>query len=164
MSDPTQKIYDHTRHGQLLSHPHADDGHTAGAVGTYLDSGKSVYLYGENHQRQIADTYDSPAKALTDFERVHSETMRPGPAPMADTEREAARTGTSLTELPAQPEPPTPQQEVVPSYTADPGDHDAILDHFLDTQPLGEVAHLVRRHHPRDLRIPDPARRASPRS
>ncbi|WP_141365501.1 hypothetical protein [Streptomyces sp. 6-11-2] len=42
MSDQTRKIYDDIRHRQVLSHPHADDGHTTGAVGTYLDSGKSV--------------------------------------------------------------------------------------------------------------------------
>ncbi|XVV38374.1 hypothetical protein ACQPXT_34510 [Streptomyces sp. CA-100214] len=40
--------------------------------------GKSVYLHGEDHLRQIADNFDSPAQALLAFERVHAAEMRPG--------------------------------------------------------------------------------------
>ncbi|MFD5898547.1 hypothetical protein [Streptomyces sp. NPDC060366] len=42
VSDEAQKIYDDIRHGRLLIHAHAQDGHTTVAVATYLDTGKSV--------------------------------------------------------------------------------------------------------------------------
>lgn len=64
VSNQAQKIYDDIQYGHLLIHAHAQDGHTTVAVGTYLSDGKSVYLHGENHLRQIADTFDSPAQAL----------------------------------------------------------------------------------------------------
>lgn len=83
VSSEAQKIHDDIRHGHLLIHAHAHDGHTTVAVGTYLHrTGKSVYLHGENHLRQVADTFDSPAQALLAFEKVHGEEMRPGPAPL----------------------------------------------------------------------------------
>ncbi|MFF4867347.1 DUF317 domain-containing protein [Streptomyces sp. NPDC001231] len=132
VSNEAQKIYDDICHGRLLIHAHAEDGHTIVAVGTYLDSGKSVHLHGENHLRQVADTFDSPAQALMSFERAHEDTMRAGPAPTTDTERQAAEARTSLTTTP-EPEPATPEPETVPAYTADPGDHDAALDQFLNT-------------------------------
>ncbi|MFI0711357.1 hypothetical protein ACH4SK_11985 [Streptomyces inhibens] len=69
---------------------HAHDGHTTVAVGTYPNTSKSVYLYGENHLRQVADTFDTAAQALVAIERLHGGTMRPGPTPMTDTERDAA--------------------------------------------------------------------------
>ncbi|WP_308061804.1 hypothetical protein [Streptomyces scabiei] len=82
VSNEAQKIHDDIRHGQLLIHAHAHDGHTTVAVGTYLGrNGKSVYLHGEDHLRQVADTFDSPAQALLAFEKVHAADMRPGPAP-----------------------------------------------------------------------------------
>ncbi|GAA2530263.1 MULTISPECIES: DUF317 domain-containing protein [Streptomyces] len=130
VSDAAQKIYDDIRHGQLLIHAHAEDGHTTVAVGTYLGSGKSVYLHGENHRRQVADTFDSPAQALVAFEKVHGAAMRPGPAPMTDTERAAAQARTSPTA--AEPGPPRSQPETVPAYAADAGDHDALLEAFFD--------------------------------
>ncbi|MEU1893909.1 DUF317 domain-containing protein [Streptomyces pristinaespiralis] len=129
VSDAAQKIYDDIRHGQLLIHAHAEDGHTTVAVGTYLGSGKSVYLHGENHLRQVADTFDSPAAALVAFEKVHGAAMRPGPAPMTDTERAATQAGTSPPA--AESGPPHPQPETVPAYAADAGDHDALLEAFL---------------------------------
>lgn len=133
VSDAAQKIHDDIRHGRLLIHAHAEDSHTTVAVGTYLDSGKSVYLHGENHLRQIADTFDSPAQALVAFERTHGDTLRPGPAPTTDTERAAAEARTSLGTPAAVPEPPSPGPETVPAYAADAGDHDALLDEFLNT-------------------------------
>ncbi|MCZ1006876.1 DUF317 domain-containing protein [Streptomyces lydicus] len=133
VSAEAQKIYDDIRHGLLLIHAHAHDGHTTVAVGTYLNTGKSIYLHGENHLRQVARTFDSPAKALVDFERIHRDTMRPGPAPLTDTERAAAEARTTVDTPPAEPEPPRPEPETVPSYAADPGDHDALLDDFLDS-------------------------------
>ncbi|MGW8697611.1 DUF317 domain-containing protein [Streptomyces eurythermus] len=137
MCDQAQEIYDDIRHGRLLIHAHAHDGHTTVAVGTYLNTGKSVYLHGENHLRQIADTFDSPAQALTMFERVHGDSMRPGPAPLTDTERQTAEARAFLgapdagTEPPAVQPEPAPEPEVVPAYAADPSDHDALLDEFL---------------------------------
>lgn len=132
VSAEAQKIYDDIHHGRLLIHAHAHDGHTTVAVGTYLDTGKSVYLHGENHLRQVADTFDSPAQALVSFERLHGETMRPGPAPMTDTERETAEARASLAAPLTEPARPLSVQETVPAYAADPGDHDALLDAFLD--------------------------------
>ncbi|MFP8959229.1 DUF317 domain-containing protein [Streptomyces nanhaiensis] len=128
VSNEAQKLYDDIRHGRLVIHAHADDGQTTVAVGTYRDSGQSVHLHGENHLRQIADTFDSPAQALDSFERLHGDALRPGPAPMTGTERRAAEARTTLGTTAAQPEP---QTETVPAYAADPGDHDAILDQFL---------------------------------
>ncbi|MFJ2021540.1 DUF317 domain-containing protein [Streptomyces nodosus] len=133
VSNEAQKIYDDIRHGRLIIHAHADDSGTTVAVGTYRDTGKSVYLHGENHLRQIADTFGSPAQALTAFERLHSDTMRPGPAPMTDSERAATQARTSLGTPATEPQPPAPEPEIVPAYTADAGDHDALLDQFLTT-------------------------------
>ncbi|MEU9958604.1 DUF317 domain-containing protein [Streptomyces sp. NPDC050982] len=131
VSNEAQKIYDDIRHGRLVVHAHADDSGTTVAVGTYRD-GKSVYLHGENHLRQIADSFDSPAQALAAFERLHGDTMRPGPAPMTDTERQTAEARTTLRAPAAEkPEQPVQRTETVPAYAADPGDHDAILDQFL---------------------------------
>ncbi|MGX4693714.1 DUF317 domain-containing protein [Streptomyces sp. JNUCC 63] len=133
VSNEAQKIHDDIRHGRLIIHAHADDSGTTVAVGTYRDNGKSVYLHGENHLRQIADTFDSPAQALTAFERLHGGTMRPGPAPVTDTERAAAQARTSLGTPATEPEPPAQEPEIVPAYAADAGDHDAIFEQFLAT-------------------------------
>lgn len=133
VSNEAQKIHDDIRNGQLLIHAHAQDGHTTVAVGTYLHrTGKSVYLHGENHLRQVADTFDSPAQALFAFEKAHGEEMRPGPAPLTDTERSAAEARTPLSLTAARPEPAPPEPETVPVYMSDAGDHDALLDEFLD--------------------------------
>ncbi|MER6274270.1 DUF317 domain-containing protein [Streptomyces sp900105755] len=133
VSNQAQKIHDDIHHGQLLIRAHAHDGHTTVAVGTYLHrGGKSVYLHGEDHLRQIADTFDSPAQALLAFEKIHAAEMRPGPAPLTDTERAAteARSGFDVTA--AKTEPSRPEPDTVPVYLADAGDHDALLDAFLD--------------------------------
>ncbi|MFD5753581.1 DUF317 domain-containing protein [Streptomyces sp. NPDC127033] len=68
--------------------------------------------------------------------------MRPGPAPATETEQQTAEARTALT-TPA-PDgattPPAerdePRTELVPAYAADPGNHEALLDTFLDE--LGE--------------------------
>ncbi|GGZ79466.1 DUF317 domain-containing protein [Streptomyces bluensis] len=132
VSNEAQKIHDDIRHGRLIIHAHADDSGTTVAIGTYRDSGKSVYLHGENHLRQIADTFDSPAKALTAFERLHGHTMRPGPAPMTDTERAATQARTSLDPPAPEPQPPAQEPEIVPAYAADAGDHETLLHDFLN--------------------------------
>ncbi|MFC8663099.1 DUF317 domain-containing protein [Streptomyces sp. NPDC057199] len=134
VSNKAQQIHDDIRHGQLLIHAHAHDGHTTVAVGTYLGrGGKSVYLHGEDHLRQVADTFDSPAQALLAFEKVHAAEMRPGPAPLTDTERAAVEARGVFDLTAAKPDPsPRPEPETVPAYLADVGDHDALLDAFLD--------------------------------
>ncbi|WP_198358298.1 DUF317 domain-containing protein [Streptomyces fildesensis] len=132
VSDEAQTIYDNIRHGRLLIHAHANDGHTTVAVGTYLDTGKSVYLHGENHLRQIADTFDSLAQAVAAFEKAHGGTLRPGPAPLTDTERDALQARTSVSTTGVEPTLPRAEPETVPAYAADAGDHDALLKTFLD--------------------------------
>ncbi|KPI02834.1 protein of unknown function DUF317 [Actinobacteria bacterium OK074] len=133
VSDQAQKIHDDIRHGDLLILAHARDGHTTVAVGTYLRrGGKSVYLHGEDHLRQVADTFDSPVEALMAFERVHAAEMRPGPAPLTDTERAAIEARSVFDVTTAKSEPSRPEPEIVPVYLADAGDHDAILDAFLN--------------------------------
>ncbi|WP_435124642.1 DUF317 domain-containing protein [Actinacidiphila sp. bgisy144] len=130
VSDAAQKIYSDIRHGDLLIHAHATDNGITVAVGTYFTADhKSVHLHGENHLRQVTDTYDSPAAAMTAFEQRHGTSMLPGPAPMTDTERAAAEARTP----PAAHEPPHPQLDTVPAYAGDAGDHDALLTRFLDT-------------------------------
>ncbi|MCQ9179873.1 DUF317 domain-containing protein [Streptomyces sp. IBSBF 2953] len=131
VSDQAQHIHDDIRHGRLLIHAHADDDGATVAVGTYRDTGKSVYLHGENHLRCVAGTFDSIAEALTAFERTHHDTLRPGPAPMTDTERQSAQARTSLQAPSTPPAAPEPVAEEVPAYAADPADHDALLDNFL---------------------------------
>lgn len=133
ISNTAQKIHNDIRHGQLYIHAHAQDGPTTVAVGTYLGpTGKSVYLRGEDHLRQVAVTYDSPARALLAFEEGHGETMRPGPAPLTDTERAAIEALSVFDVTTAKSEPAPPEPETVPAYQADAGDHDALLGGFID--------------------------------
>ncbi|MFJ5265537.1 hypothetical protein ACIQAC_34225 [Streptomyces sp. NPDC088387] len=137
VSNQAQKIHDDIRNGELLIHAHAHDGHTTVAVATYLHrGGKNVYPHGEDHLRQIADTFDSPAKALLAFEKVHAAEMRPGPAPLTDTECDAIAARSVCDVTTAKSEPSRPEPETVPIHLADTGDHDALLDGFLDA--LGE--------------------------
>ncbi|WP_405478373.1 hypothetical protein [Streptomyces canus] len=84
------------------------------AVGTYRDTGTSVNLHGENHLRHVTGAFASPAQALTAFEQAHGKAVRPGPAPMTDT---AARL-----------------VEQVSAYAADPGDHEAVFNIFIDNK------------------------------
>ncbi|MFG2153158.1 DUF317 domain-containing protein [[Kitasatospora] papulosa] len=58
--------------------------------------------------------------------------MRPGPAPLTDTERSAAEALAPVALTAAEPEPALPEPETVPVYLADAGDHDGLLDGFLD--------------------------------
>ncbi|MCX4480992.1 DUF317 domain-containing protein [Streptomyces cellulosae] len=142
VSNQAQKIHDDIRNGQLLIHAHTHDGHTTVAVGTYLHpGGKSVYLHGEDHLRQVADTFDSPAKALLTFEKAHAAEMRPGPAPLTDTERAAVEARSVFDVTTAKPEPSRPKPETVPVCLADAGDHDTLLDTFLDRHSEFEKWH-----------------------
>ncbi|MGW1924628.1 hypothetical protein ACWCQ0_35875 [Streptomyces massasporeus] len=136
VSNEAQKIHDDVRHGQLLNHAH--DGHTTAAVGTYLGrNGKSVYLHGEDHLRQVVDTFGSPAGAMLAFEKVHGAEMRPGPALLTDTERAAAETRTPLALTAAKPDPARPEPETVPAYLADAGDQAKVsVARFLTGVPV----------------------------
>ncbi|WP_409468517.1 hypothetical protein [Streptomyces sp. HC307] len=133
VSNKAQKIYDDIRYGRLVIHAHADDAGTVVAIGTYCDSGKSVYLHGENHLRQITDTFDSPAQALASFERLQCDTMRDGPAPATAAERHAAEARTALGTPATASKSSVSGPTLVPAFAADPADHDAILDEFLAT-------------------------------
>ncbi|MFD4118632.1 DUF317 domain-containing protein [Streptomyces niveus] len=130
VSDTAQKIHDDIRHGRLLIHAHAQDAHTTVAVGTYLDTGKSVYLDGENHLRQIANTFNSPALALTAFEDMHADTMRPGPAPMTDTEHDTHDARTS----PGTPgtKPEQVGGDTTPAHATAADAHEALFASFIE--------------------------------
>ncbi|MGW4197116.1 DUF317 domain-containing protein [Streptomyces sp. NPDC005004] len=133
VSDAANKIYEDIRHGRLAVHTHADDGWTKVAVGTYLDTGTSVHLHGENHLRQVETEYPSAAQALSAFQYQHGPRARPGPTPATDTERQTEQARTSLGAPAPEPEPEQLVEgpQTVPSYAADPGDGDALLEAFL---------------------------------
>lgn len=142
VSDEAQKIHDDIAAGRLTIHLHAHDGWTIVAVGTYRNGG-SVYLHGEDHLRVVAFDYATPAEAIAEFERLHGDAVRHGPAPATDTEREAAQllAATALIGAPSTPDAhdanPVPEEarrELVPVYAADPGDHEALLASFLDEE------------------------------
>lgn len=124
VSDQAQQIYDAIRHGRLQIHAHAHDGHTTVAVGTYT-TGESLHLHGEDHLRVESYTYGSAEgaqeEAITEFRRLYGDAVRPGPAPLTTTERQADQTREPL---PARP-------VSVPVYAADPADPAAVLARFL---------------------------------
>ncbi|WP_436998966.1 DUF317 domain-containing protein [Streptomyces sp. enrichment culture] len=64
---------------------------------------------------------------------THADGMRPGPAPLTDTERAAIAARSVFDVTASKPDPARPEPETVPVYLADAGDHDALLDAFLDT-------------------------------
>ncbi|MGW0710513.1 hypothetical protein ACWD4G_31925 [Streptomyces sp. NPDC002643] len=136
VSSHAQQIHDDIRHGRLIIHAHAHDGHTTIAIGTYR-GGQTVALHGENHLRTITDTYQSPAHAVASFHRLHGNAVRPGPSPMTDTEQAAAHARTTFTPPDTAPTPEAPRVETVPAYAAHPGDHEATLDDFLTENPAG---------------------------
>ncbi|MFI1013126.1 DUF317 domain-containing protein [Streptomyces sp. NPDC020965] len=140
VSQEAQKIHDDIAAGRLIIHRHAHDGHTMVAVGTY-PGGQSVHLHGENHLRQTTLAYGTTGEALNEFDDLYTDAVRPGPAPATETEQGAAAAlaGTSAVgarapseTAPAEPAPP--RTETVPVYAADPGDHEALLREFLETQ------------------------------
>ncbi|WP_172386653.1 DUF317 domain-containing protein [Streptomyces sp. MNP-20] len=143
VSAEAQKIHDDIQSGRLTIHLHAHDGHTTVAAGTYQHA-ESVHLHGENHLRVVSNTYDTPGEAITDFQRLYGDAVRPGPAPATDTELQAAQAlaslspgeGASTADTPV--EPPAAKTELVPVYAADPGDHEALLNTFLEKHPEWE--------------------------
>ncbi|MFI1185777.1 DUF317 domain-containing protein [Streptomyces californicus] len=129
VSDQAQQIYDAIRHGRLQIHVHAHDGHTTVAVGTYT-TGESAHFHGEDHLRVENYTYGcgpgAETEALTDFLRFHGDAVRPGPAPLTQTEREADHAREPL------PPPPTTTRPLsVPVYAAAPANPEAVLDRFV---------------------------------
>ncbi|MFJ6017244.1 DUF317 domain-containing protein [Streptomyces sp. NPDC092952] len=62
----------------------------------------------------------------------HAAEMRPGPAPLTETERDALAARSVFDVTATKSGPSRPEQETVPVYLADAGDHDALLDTFLD--------------------------------
>ncbi|MFE5647568.1 DUF317 domain-containing protein [Streptomyces cyaneofuscatus] len=141
VSDQAQQIYDAIRHGRLRIHAHAHNGHTTVAVGTYT-TGESIHLHGEDHLRVENYTYgsgqDAQNNALADFGRFHGDAVRPGPAHLTHTEREADQ---ARQPLPAQPTTTTARQASVPVYAADPANAAAVLDRFVTDHPEWDKHH-----------------------
>ncbi|MFJ9979372.1 DUF317 domain-containing protein [Streptomyces cyaneofuscatus] len=141
VSDQAQQIHDAIRHGRLRIHAHAHDGHTTVAVGTYT-TGESIHLHGEDHLRVENYTYgsgpDAQNAALTDFGQFHGDAVRPGPAPLTRTEREADQ---ARRPLPAHPTTTTSRQVSVPVYAADPANAPAVLDRFVTDHPEWDKHH-----------------------
>ncbi|MFJ9033602.1 DUF317 domain-containing protein [Streptomyces sp. NPDC102274] len=138
VSNEAQKIHDDIVSGRLTIHLHADDGWTIVAVGSYRH-GQSIHLHGENHLRQVALVYDKPAEAIAAFHQFYGDTVRPGPAPATDTERAAAQALDATAEAPPSESPATavsetatPAQQSEPGYARDLGDHEALLNDFLE--------------------------------
>ncbi|MFJ4876564.1 DUF317 domain-containing protein [Streptomyces sp. NPDC088745] len=125
VSADAQQIHDDIRDGRLIIHAHAHDGHTTVAVGTYRD-GTTVNLHGENHLWVVATTSPTAREALTQFVGQYHDKVRLGAAPPTHVETEAAQALTEAALL-------TPQEAPTPPYAAGPGDHDAVLETFLDT-------------------------------
>ncbi|MFF5719349.1 DUF317 domain-containing protein [Streptomyces buecherae] len=124
-----QQIRNDLRHGRLTIHAHAYDGPSTVAVGTYHD-GRSVHLHGEDHLRAVTDVFPSPIQAVSAFQRLHRDPVRPGPAPLTHTERQVIEALTALRNG-QEPEGPS-RREIVPAHAADPADHEAVLDQFLN--------------------------------
>ncbi|MFD9075857.1 DUF317 domain-containing protein, partial [Streptomyces lasiicapitis] len=139
LSADAQKIHDDIQSGRLTIHLHADDGHTTVAVGTYRHA-DSVHLHGEDHLRVVASSYDTPGEAIAEFERLYGAAVRSGPAPATEAELQATQAVATVSmreaaitaDAPA--EPPFPTTKLVPVYAADPGNHEALLDEFLESQ------------------------------
>ncbi|MFJ4973215.1 DUF317 domain-containing protein [Streptomyces sp. NPDC088755] len=131
VSNDAQKIYDDIRHGHLIIHAHAHDGWTTVAVGTYRD-GPSIHLHGENHLRTESTRYDNPVEAITEFDRLYGDAVRPGPAPATSTEREAEQARTSLPGTADAPTAPATTR-LVDAHAAAVGNHEALLNDFLES-------------------------------
>ncbi|MFJ7589443.1 DUF317 domain-containing protein [Streptomyces sp. NPDC097617] len=138
VSADAQAIHDAIADGSLVIHMHANDGWTTVAVGTYR-GGESIHLHGENYVRQETMLFDSETEAIADFLRHYPVAARPGPAPPTDIELAAAAAlaapsaePLTTTRTPRQADaPPEMVSQTLPSYAAEPGDHEALLQDFL---------------------------------
>ncbi|MFD9484627.1 DUF317 domain-containing protein [Streptomyces sp. NPDC059991] len=143
VSADAQKIHDDITSGRLTIHLHAHDGHTTVAVGTYQHA-ETVHLHGENHLRVVSGTYDTPGEAIADFQRLYGDAVLTGPPPPTETEQQTTQALAALsTSAPANTpdvpaEPQAAKTEGVPVYAADPGDHEALFQDFLNSQPAWE--------------------------
>ncbi|MFZ3470472.1 DUF317 domain-containing protein [Streptomyces sp. 4.24] len=138
VSAEAQRIHDDIRSKHLAIHLHARDGRTTVACGTYRD-GRSVHLHGEDYVRQETQDFPSAPQAMADFYRLHGDAVRLGPAPLTDIEQAAADAiNTPAPTTVAAPSAPAPRHrsapQEVPVYAAGPGDHEALLDGFLESQ------------------------------
>ncbi|WP_420036003.1 DUF317 domain-containing protein [Streptomyces sp. cg28] len=131
VSNDAQKIYNDIRSGRLVIHAHAHDGWTIVAVGTYRD-GPSIHLHGENHLRVESLQFESPAAAITEFERLYGDAVRPGPAPATGAEREAGQARLPLApETESDVHPPKDTADTAESQAESADDHEALLNDFL---------------------------------
>ncbi|MFD9841062.1 DUF317 domain-containing protein [[Kitasatospora] papulosa] len=86
----------------------------------------------ENHLRTESARYDNSVEAITEFDRLYGDAVRPGPAPATSTEHEAERARTSLPgAADAQPTPATTR--LVDAHVAAAGKHEALLNDFLES-------------------------------
>ncbi|MFE4216252.1 DUF317 domain-containing protein [Streptomyces sp. NPDC056844] len=131
VSNDAQQVYDDIRHGHLIIHAHAHDGWTTVAVGTYL-GGPSIHLHGENHLRTESTRCDNPVEAITEFDRLYGDAVRPGPAPATSTENEAEQARTSLPST-AAAQPAVATTRLVDAHAAEAGSHEALLNDFLES-------------------------------
>jgi hypothetical protein len=91
VSDKAQTLHDDIVSGRPAINLHAHNGHTTVAVGTFR-GGESVHLHGENHLRQVARIYDTPARPWpSSSASTATSSGGPGPAPATDTEPRAAK-------------------------------------------------------------------------
>ncbi|MET8683723.1 DUF317 domain-containing protein [Streptomyces sp. NPDC004732] len=133
VSNDAQQIYDDIRSGRLIIHAHAHDGWTTVAVGTYRD-GPSIHLHGVNHLRVEAGRYDTPVKAIAEFERLYGDAVRHGPAPATSTERDAEQARTPSTPYAADAQASPAMAEPAEAGSASLDDHEALLKDFLESQ------------------------------
>jgi hypothetical protein len=127
-----QALYDDIRSGHLQILAHAGDGAATTAIGTYATGSTSVLLQGQDHLRRITATFDSPLQALDQALATaeFKNDMRPGRAPATAAEEALEQARTSIGGPPAAGQHQRPQE--VPAHAAGPGDHDALLDTWLD--------------------------------
>ncbi|WUH90396.1 DUF317 domain-containing protein [Streptomyces sp. NBC_00433] len=132
-----QKIHDDIAAADLVIHRHAAFGdgplRAVLAVGTY-GAGYSVHLQGEDHVRQVAATFDNQDEALADFDLRYGGAVRPGPAPATPAEQRTARVLAAATTPDGGPGRTVPSPTTVPVYEGDPGDHEELLDSFLERE------------------------------
>ncbi|WP_282698142.1 DUF317 domain-containing protein [Streptomyces sp. CC208A] len=127
-----QRIHDDIAEGRLVVHLHAHDGHATVAVGSYATGvRRHVHLHGENHLRQKTGiAFDTEAEAVSEFHRLYSVAVRPGPAPLTDLEQ-------SIRQLLAGEIPSAVEETFAPAAeppVAEPGDHEAFLAALFDEE------------------------------
>ncbi|MEW2583033.1 DUF317 domain-containing protein [Streptomyces virginiae] len=146
VSAEAQRIHDDIAEGRLIIQLHADDGHTTVAVGTYTSGlRRTIHLHGENHLRQITQDYDDEAEAVGEFHKLYTVAVRPGSAPLTEREK-AARQALGITprtdnDPEVSPAGTTTASRATPAVlppTAGPGEHEAFLTSFLETNPEWE--------------------------